>query len=104
MRVRRHLPPPIEVRLNGLLTEPDLAAANRMKAFDELPKALRQFLEECPFDFNTIKAAQCVRDYGTRGTLSIMRGSVASEMRRWVKERDSALLWVRDKFRIGKRA
>jgi len=103
MRSRRFLPAPTELHLTGLLTEPDPAAAERMKVFDELPEPVRQFLDECPFDFNAGKAARCVRDHGVRGTLSIMRGSVVGETRRWVRDRDAALAWARDAFRVGPR-
>lgn len=97
------IPPSIELQLTGLWDEPDRGAATRMATFDALPTPLRQFLVDCPFDFSAVKADCCARDYGVAGTLNILRGSVTGERRRWASERQAALEWARDAFRLGPR-
>ncbi len=104
MTQRRNLPPPsVELPLAGLLTEPDPSAANRMAAFDALPAPIRRFLDDCPFDFQSLKARDVVAREGTGACMAALRGSVGPERRRWVRDRDAALAWARDAFRVGPR-
>jgi len=104
MTQRRNLPPPaVEMRLTGLLTEPDPSAANRMEAFDALPAPVRRFLDDCPFDFQSLKARDVVAREGAAYCVAMMRASVGPERRRWVRDRDAALAWARDAFRNGPR-
>ncbi len=104
MTQRRNLPPPsVELPLAGLLTEPDPSAAHRMEAFDALPAPVRRFLDDCPFDFQSLKARDVVAREGTGACMAALRGSVGPERRRWVRDRDAALAWARDAFRVGPR-
>ena len=104
MTLRRHPPAPaVELRLTGLLTEPDPSAANRMAAFDALPAPVRRFLDNCPFDFQSLKARDVVARDGAVYCIQMMAASVGPERRRWERDRDAALRWARDAFRIGPR-
>lgn len=100
---RRALSPPAELRLTGLYATPDPEAATQMAAFDALPSQIRYFLVDCPFDFRATKARGMVKRGGARYTLGAMRASVIGDRRRWAIERQQALEWARDSFRIGPR-
>lgn len=101
--IRRSTIPSIELQLTGLHAFPDPEATTQMAAFDALPSQVRYFLVDCPFDFRATKARDMVQREGARYTLGAMRASVASERRRWAIERQQALEWARDAFRIGPR-
>lgn len=85
------------------MTAPDPGRAELMAVFDALPKEVRCFLDECPFQFNVVKASRLVHERGTAYTLAVMQSSVIRERRRWEVERQQALEWAREAFRVGPR-
>lgn len=103
MRIYRHPSPIGALRLDGLLDEPDPGAVARMEAFDELPTSLRRRLDDCDFDFNPLVVAEAVGIDGPSRTLAKVEHSVHINRRQFIQERQRALEWARDKFRIGPR-
>lgn len=95
--------PTAKLRLTGLEAAPDPGRAELMAVFDALPKEVRRFLEECPFQFNAVQAQRLIRERGTSYALAAMRASVTGERRRWAIERQTALEWAREAFRLGPR-
>lgn len=107
MRRRAEIPLGLRLDLSEPLTRAEATkqdeAIERMTPYDEFPPSLRRLLSESPFDFNPARVVRDIEMYGLDRTVAKIHKSILINRRDFDRQRQQALEWARDRFRIGPR-